>query len=522
MRQVAGYAARRMALDPRTPVLVGAGQVTNRPDAGLPLDRRPEPVDLMAAALRAAAEDCTGATPGGPAAAGARLLAQTDSLRVVGSFSWRMANPGLAVAERLRIEPREQVHTAIGGNMPLSLLHQSALAVARGDLDVVAVTGAECGYTRAAARRAGEPPLAWLRQPEGTPAPVAFGHDRPPASDTETARGIRLPIHAYPLLENAARGAAGWSLDDHRARIGSLWSRFSEVAAANPHAWLREPRSAADIVDPGPDNRMVAFPYPKLCVANLQVDQGAAYLCCSVAAARAAGVPEDRWVFPLAGAEAHDHWYLSARPALHRSPAIRLAGARALAMAGVGVDDLAAVDLYSCFPCVVRTAANELGLALDDPDRPLTLTGGLTFAGGPGNNYAAHGIAALVGRLRRAPGSAGLVTGLGWYATKHAVGVLASRPPEGGFRWADVQPEVDALPTCPVDDGATGPVTVETYTVTYDRDGAPSLGIVACRTPAGARAWADVRAPDDLVALTTTEGIGRSGRLAADGSLALD
>ena len=129
---------------------------------------------------------------------------------------------------------------------------------------------------------------------------------------------------------------------------------------------------------------MISFPYPKLCTANMQVDQGAGYIVCSVEAARAAGVPEERWVFPLAGADAHDHWFISHRPELHRSPAIRLAAGAAFALAGVGPDDLGPIDLYSCFPAAVQMAAREIGLPVDDPGRPLTLTGGLTFGGGPG------------------------------------------------------------------------------------------------------------------------------------------
>lgn len=504
-----------MALDPRTPVLVGVGQVTVRPDPSLPLDRRPEPFELMAQALRAAAEDCTGAPPGGTSPAGVRLLRRAQSLRVVGPLGWRVVNPGPVVAAKLGIDPDEYVLTTVGGTMPQSLLHQSAGAVARGEVDVVLVTGAECWYTRAAARRQPDgPALHWTTQsPDETPAPVVFGTDRAPATAAEEAAGVRLPIHAYPLMENAIRSAAGWTLEEHRRRIGALWSDFSRVAEANPYAWLPRAVTPVEVVDPGPANRMVAFPYPKLCVANIQVDQGAAYICCSVEAARHAGVPEDRWVFPHAGADAHDHWYLSERPELHRSPALRLVGRRALGLAGVGPDDLAAVDLYSCFPCVVRIGAEELGLPVDDPERPLTVTGGLTFAGGPGNNYVSHGIAAMVHRLRKTPGAVGMTTGIGWYATKHAAGLYGTSPPSGGFRWEDVQPAVDALPRCPVDPDATGPVTVETYTVTYRRDGTPDTGIVLCRTARTARTWGSVTDPDDLAALVSDDPIGRPGRV---------
>jgi acetyl-CoA C-acetyltransferase len=520
-----------MALDPRTPVVVGVGQVTNHPDPDADPAERPEPVELMARALRAAVEDCDGTPPGGSAPAGDALLRRADSIRVVAPLGWRSVNPALLVAERLGFEagdaPRELVLSAIGGNTPQALMHDACRAISAGDLDVVLVTGAEAMYTRALARRdPAQPRLAWASQPvEGTPAPTAFGVDKAGASELEMARGVILPVHAYPLLENALRAANGWTLEEHSTRIGSIWSRFSQVADGNPHAWIRRPRRPEEITTPSAGNRMVSFPYPKLCTANMQVDQGAGYIVCSVAAARSAGVPEDRWVFPLAGADANDHWFISQRPELHRSPAIRLAGQAALELAGVGVDELGPIDLYSCFPCVVQIAASELGLPPDDPARPLTLTGGLTFGGGPGNNYTSHGIAQAVGALRTEPGAVGLVTGLGWFATKHSIGVYASRPPahEGRerFAWCDAQPDVDALPQCRVDAEATGPVRVETYTVTFDREGAPERGILACRTADGSRAWGNVTDRDTLAMLSTEEGIGRSGVLNGDGLLDL-
>ena len=520
-----------MALDPRTPVVVGVGQAVTPADAGLEPAARPEPLELMVRALRAAAEDCDGVAPGAAAPAGSTLIGRADSIRVVAPLGWRTVNPALSVAQRLGFaegkEPAQLVLSAIGGNTPQATMHDACTAISRGELEVVLVTGAEALYARALARR-GAPPvrLEWASQPEDTRAPLLFGVDKAGATELEMQRGVLLPVHAYPLFENALRAANGWSLEEHAARIGALWSRFSEVAAANPSAWIRTPRRAHDIVTPSPENRMVSFPYPKLCTANMQVDQGAGYIVCSVEAARAAGVPEARWVFPLSGADANDHWFISQRAELHRSPAIRLAGAAALDLAGLGIDDVGAVDLYSCFPVVVQMAATELGLAVDDPARPLTLTGGLTFGGGPGNNYTSHGIARAVGALRDAPGTAALVSGLGWYATKHAIGVYASRPPnhEGRrpFAWRDLQPEVDALPQCRVDPDATGAVRVETYTVTFDRDGTPERGILACRTPEGTRAWGNLTDADTLAGLCAEEGIGRTGTLGADGALTLD
>ncbi|HVC69732.1 MAG TPA: acetyl-CoA acetyltransferase [Acidimicrobiales bacterium] len=505
-----------MTLDPRTPVLVGVGQVTERPVAGQPVTDRAEPVDLMARALRAAATDCQGA------GAGDRLLARAGSMRIIVPLSWGYSNPGLLVSERLGLTPKEQVLTAIGGNNPQTVASATALAIAAGDLDVALVAGADCIYTRLAARRDPDRPiLPWTVQPPATKEPVRLGVDRVATTDTESARGLDRPNRIYPLFENALRAAAGESIAEHQQKLSRMWARFSEVAATNPYAWFRQPRTALEIRTVGPDNRMVSFPYPKLCNANDRVDQGAAMILCSVDAARSAGVPEDRWVFPLSGADASDHWFLSHRQDLHSSPAIRLAARHALHGAGVGIDDIAHVDLYSCFPCAVQIAANEFGLLIDDTDRPLTVTGGLGFAGGPGNNYVSHSIATMADRLRGDPGSLGLVTGLGWYVTKHAVGLWSTTPPAHGFAYQNPQDEVDALPQRPPASDYEGDATVETYTVIHQPDGQPDHAIAALLTDDGARAWGTTSDPDTLLDLETEEGCGRRARLFADGRVEL-
>ena len=167
--------------------------------------------------------------------------------------------------------------------------------------------------------------------------------------------------------------------------------------------------------------------------SNNSVEQGAVLLLCSVEAAERLGVPRDRWVFPHAGTDAHDTAAVSTRGDLHSSPAIRAAGRQALALAGIGIDDIAHVDLYSCFPSAVQVAANELGLAIDDAARPLTVTGGLSFAGGPWNNYVTHSIATMVDRLRANPGDYGMCTANGGFITKHAIGIYSSEPAPDGL-----------------------------------------------------------------------------------------
>ena len=205
------------------------------------------------------------------------------------------------------------------------------------------VTGAEAMYTRALSRRDPATAAAGLGRASrrDTPAPTMFGVDKPGATDLEMNRGVLLPIHAYPLFENALRAANGWTLAEHAARIGGALVPLQPGGRRqSPRLDPPAPHGRRDRHAVTPDNRMISFPYPKLCTANMQVDQGAGYIVCSVEAARAAGVPEERWVFPLSGADANDHWFISERPELHRSPAIRLAGAAALELAGLGIDDV--------------------------------------------------------------------------------------------------------------------------------------------------------------------------------------
>ncbi|HZT65420.1 MAG TPA: acetyl-CoA acetyltransferase [Acidimicrobiales bacterium] len=492
-----------MPPDARTPVIVGVGQLVRRPSGPEPgadeVAALSEPVEMMAEAARAAATD---------SGAHLDLLARAASVQVVSLLSWVYLNPAALLAERIGARPAETVLSSTGGNSPQMLVDRTAAAIARGELDVAVIAGAEAVYARVLARRANAP-LAWTQQPPDTARPLTVGEDRPGHSDAEAAATLVLPVQFYPLFENALRAAADETIDEHQAKVAGLWSRFSQVAAANPYAWSPEARSADEIATVGPDNRMIGFPYPKLMNANIQTDQAAALIVCSVEAARSAGVPEERWVFPWAGAGAHDHWHVTERHDLSSSPAIRLAGRALFEAAGASIGDVAHVDLYSCFPSAVQIGAAALGLGTDEPDRPLTVTGGLTFAGGPGNNYVTHSIAAMCEALRRDPGSLGLVTALGWYLTKHALGLYSTEPPPAGYRSVSAQAEVDALPARVVATDAEGPATVETYTVLHERDGSPANGIVCCLLPDGRRAVATVSDPPTLLGLEKEEGCGR-------------
>ena len=497
-----------MSIDPRTPVIVGVGQSINRPAA----DGLVEPVDLMATALDAAGDDA------GP---GRRLLEAIDLLTGVASFVWHPVDPAALVADRLGISPRSTQLTATGGSYPSKLVAQACRRILAGEAEVVAFTGAEAMASRSAGRTLDDR-TPWASQdPAEVPAPPLFGEDVLPFTDLEMARGITAPVSIYPLFENAMRAARGWSLDEHHRIMGDLSASFSAVAASNPFAWIREAMSPAEITVPSESNRMISEPYTKLMTANIAVDQGAAIILCSYERAVALGISADRLVFPWAHTQGEDRMFISERPELHRSITLEAIGPRVLELAALGIDDVDHVDLYSCFPIAVQMGAAALGLALDDPTRPLTTTGGLTFGGGPGNNYVTHSLASMVGVLRDHPGEVGLVSGLSYFATSHAMGIYSTTPPPVGFRHEDLQAQIDRHPIEIVDPDLAGPVTVETYTISHDRDAGPVAATFAVRSTSGTRGWATMSKVDELTAIAGTELIGRTGRLTDDGALHL-
>jgi acetyl-CoA C-acetyltransferase len=350
--------------------------------------------------------------------------------------------------------------------------------------------------------------------------PEGSDENVPMAGAAEDRIGLDRPAFIYPMFEQALRISMGEPVDEHRQRIGGLWARFNEVAVQNSYAWIRKPVAAEDILQDGPTNRMISWPYTKLMNSNNMVDQSAALILTSVESATRLGIPTDRWVYPYAGTDAHDTYAISERDELHRSPAIRIAGSRALELAGLGIDDMDYIDLYSCFPSAVQVAATELGLPVDDPARPLTVTGGLTFAGGPWSNYVAHSIATMAELLAANPGKRGLITANGGYLTKHSFGVYSTEPP-GEFRWENMQPAVERVPTR---DGLVqweGVGAVEAWTTPFDRDGQPEKVFVAVRTQDGSRALAVIADPDSAQATVREDIGGAKVAVTADGGATL-
>ncbi len=378
----------------------------------------------------------------------------------------------------------------MGGQGPQHLVNEFAHAIAAGEMQFALLCGAEAISTVRDLATKGEK-RDWSETIGGELEDRGYGVEKLIAPELNT-HGAVTPMTFYAMFENARRAKLGLGREAYALEMGKLFAPFTRVAAKNPHAMSQEKFSAEDLATVTPRNRLVADPFPRRMVARDQANQGAAVLLTSVGKARELGVPEDRWIYLHGGAD------VAERTPLERADisAYRAAGAasrRALDVAGVKTADIAAFDLYSCFPIAVFDVRDELGIAPNDP-RPLTVTGGLPFFGGAGNNYSMHAIASMVRLLRDKPGTYGFVGANGGFLSKYSVGVYSTKPGWHPFSSKALQAEIDAwpAPAAAAENEMSG--TVETYTIDYSRE--QPRGIIVARTTTDAR-FAAMTDPDD-------------------------
>ena len=483
------------------PIIVGAAQYRQEKDQARPL----HPLGLMEEASRRALID-TGS---------AEIRNSIDEIHVVNLFLFSYHDaPGL-LARNLGLNAQRRYYTAVGGNTPQALVNNAVRALAAGECRAVLMTGAEAFY---ALRRSskGKVVLDW---PQSESPARIDGNNQPGVSALERSYGLSRAIHVYPLFETALRASSGRSPEEHRKYLGELWARLSRIASTNPYAWIRRAASAEEIATPGSGNRYISYPYTKRMNANIDVDQSAALIMTTEKTAIELGIDPARWVYPLAGVELNEIWFVSRRPRLDNSQAIRLAARLCLDRAGLSLNDIGVFDLYSCFPCVVEIARREIGIPEDD-GRDLSVTGGLAYFGGPGNNYSMHAIASVVDRIRKNRKLKAMVTANGFYLTKHAVGIYGGERPSIPVNCGEatgLQASIDASALPEPLERAEGEMRVEAYVIRHDKKGEPEQGTVIGRVRDGSRCLAHIEASAaSLLEMEKFELVGKTGRVRFD------
>jgi acetyl-CoA C-acetyltransferase len=474
-------------LDPSTPVVIGVGQASDPIDS--PTYRRWGAVDLAAAAAAAAIQDA-GVEPGTiDTVAGVRQFEISTPFAT--APLGRSDNYPRSVAARVGADPQRAVLEVVGGQSPQHLITEFAQAIARGEATTVLLFGSEAiSTTRASTGRDDAP--SFDEHAEGDLEDRGYGLEGL-MNEQQREHGLTDAPSQYALFENARRARKGSTRAEYAREMGELFEPFTKVAARNPFAAAPAERSADELVTVTERNRIIADPYPRFLVARDQVNQGAAVLLTSVGAARAAGVPESKWVFLHGYADLREKDLLQ-RPDLSTSPAAVRAADLALERAGVAATDVATFDLYSCFPIAVLNVADGLALSHTD-ERGLTVTGGLPFFGGAGNNYSMHAVASTVELLRQRPGTIGFVGANGGSLSKYSAAVYSTEArPFGLWSDAEEQAALNAVPSPAVSSAPSGEGTVETYTVTFGRSG--TTGVIVGRLHDGSRFIATTRPGD--------------------------
>jgi acetyl-CoA C-acetyltransferase len=483
-----------VTVDPRAPCIIGVGQRTWHPEV-VGDEGAPEPLVMWEEVARLAADD---------ARVGSSVLERLDGLQIVYCQTWQYDDPPARLAARLGISPQHSYYSGIGGTTPQVLVNDVGTRILSGELDLALVCGAEALATQRRYKRRGERYPYSFKPDERRPFPWEA-----PFHPAEVAHEVLQAWLTFAVFDNARRGHLGVGLDEYRRELGELFAPFTEVAAGNPNAWFRVARSAEEIITATPDNRLVGYPYTKYMVSIMDVDMAAAVVLASHEAADALGVPPERRVYLRGWCYATDPTYVAEHEEMWRSPAMTAAAGEALRAGGVGVDDVAYFDVYSCFGSSVNFARDALGLTEGD-SRPLTVTGGLPYHGGAGSDYMTHSIATMAHVLRRDPGSYGVVSGVGMHMTKHVYGLYSTSPgavaPPQQER---VQTGVDGVGKRAIRDVHDGAATVAAYSIVHGRDGEPEWGLVICDLPAGDRAYGKVLDAELLASAESEELVGR-------------
>jgi acetyl-CoA C-acetyltransferase len=484
-------------VDPRSPCIIGVARHTWHPEDVGP-EGAPEPLAMWEQVARAAAADA-----GNP-----NIVEQLDGINLVYSQTWQYDDAVVRLADRLGADPKQRVYSGIGGTRGQQLVDEIAERMLRGEQDLALVASAEALATQRAYKKRGERASYSFKPDEKRPFPWEA-----PLDPTEIAHEVLQAWLTFAIFDNARRAHEHEGLDEYRRGLAEMFSPMTTIAAANPDAWFRVERSVDDLVTVRPDNRMVGYPYTKYMVSVMDVDMAAAVIVATHERADALGVPPEQRVYLRGWCYATDPVLVAEHRYLWRSPAMTAASSEALTRAGVGIDDVAHLDLYSCFGSSLHFACDALGISPLDP-RGLTVTGGLPYHGGPGSGYLVHSIAKMADTLRADPGSTGLVSGVGMHMTKHVFGVYSTTPGRVAPPDDIVQARLDAAGAMPVVAEYEGDARVSAYSVVHERDGAPQSAILVCETPDGTRCYARVDDADLAAEAEARELVGTTVRCA--------
>ena len=483
------------------PIIVGAAQFTQPKGTQDPLD----PLNLISKASLQALKDV-----------GINNVNNfVDTLYLVYFSSWSYEDAPSELSEMLKIHPSLKHFSSSGGNTSQRLLNKAAVSISKEESKMILITGGEA-WNSFTLNRKGKLDLNW---PEKKDSIFPEGGEWKTLNEFESKYGLNTPSFSYALFETALRAASDRGLEDHQQYIGKLYEKFNEVAFNNPYTSAKEKLSVQEIITPTPTNRIVNHPYTKYMCSNPFVNISGAILMTNQEYAEELNIDPSKWVYLMGGATLENEFDITPRPNLLSSPAVEHASRISLAQAGLKLGDIDMFDFYSCFPSMVQIIRNTLQIEEDDP-RPLTVTGGMSFFGGPWNNYSMHPVVTAVDLIRKDPSLKIMVVANGGYNTKESVGIYGKQPPKKHWGTEEVstaQEEISKGELLNVVEEANGILTIEAYTIVYNKAGKPTMGIMLGHLEDGSRTLA-MLLPDTMTLnqLSYQELVGRKFHVVHD------
>ena len=485
------------------PIIVGAAQFTQRKGTPHPLDS----LSLMVKTGQMAIENTQTK----------KIINFIDAIYMVNISSWSYGDAPSELSEKLNITPKEKIYLPDGGHSPQMLVNRAAKAISSGEHRCVLITGGEAAYSIKKLFK-GEPPKHWQKKR----TPKYINGETWDVSQIDRKYGLYYPSLTYAIFETALRTSSGRSIAEHNKYMGELLERFSKIASKNPFSWTQKYYSADEIITPSPKNRRIVYPYTKRMCANNFVDQAGTIIITSEEIAKSLRIDRTNWIYIMGGTDLKNINEIYRRPKLDTSPAVREGSQIALRQAGLKLSEIDKFDLYSCFPSIVEIFMKELGIKDDDP-RDLTVTGGLPYFGTPLSNYSLHAIINTVELIRDNPSLKIMIIANGGYNTKQSIGIYGTIPPT--IEWgvqdvSEIQKSIlkKSLPN--IVEKVNGKLTVEGYSIIYDRTGQPKRGVLVGFLENGGRALAIITTEYGmLLTLENQELVGKNFVIKYDANL---
>jgi len=389
-----------------TPVVIGISSIQQKGS----YDDLDEALILMEKATQKAISDSTNPN----------IVNYIDQIQIPKGF-WKYRDPGKWIAKRNGMKSAKTTVTKIGV-LQQNLINTACKDIVDGKINASLIIGGEARYKKIQALKENK---VFVETELNTNPDYYVKADHDLQNQDEKDELGLMAVGYYAILETAYRAQKKLSIQEHKEKISELYEIFSKIAKENPDGWLDKSLVASEIIKVSKSNPLQALPYNKFHCTTWNVNQASAMIICSENLANNLDIPLSKRVYPVASSESNHMIAPIQRPHLSKSYGLDLAVKFIKDVCRDNNIEPNLYELYSCFPIAVQMFSDSLGL---NENQSKTVTGGMSFAGGPLNNYMIHSTVKMLSKIRSDHSNIGLVTGVSGMMTKQALALWSKKP----------------------------------------------------------------------------------------------